>query len=117
MKKILPMILLLSFSLPAMAAEQTLVCNVGFPINKNGYPLTETYLFDPVAKTFKPGNGDARANFRDDDGVSVDDEKMEARGSRHITMISRIDGSYKWTYRETGQTVKEGKCAPLKQAF
>jgi hypothetical protein len=117
MKKILPMILILSFSLPAMAAEQILVCKVGYPNNHNGYPLEEIFIFDPVNKVFREAEGSHSGDFSDSEGIYIDDTKMEARGSSHITTIIRIDGSYKWTYRETGQTVKEGKCAPLKQAF
>ena len=131
MKKILPMILMLSFALPVLAAEVKLVCSW---VDKDGDRISKEIAFNEAAKTvsidgkaypvdqkvdghWKPnaeGNYDecyisniafgCRSTYRNERDYSSD------------WSVSRMDGAYQGKIKD-GKYNDRGNCVPLKQAF
>ena len=110
MKKILPMILLLSFSLPAMSAEVKLNCTITEAFkDKLTYNIVHTV--DSVKGTID-GHKDS------DGGYSFSDTSMGYmdRDKGDFFDINRVDGTYRGTSTSLSQNFS-GHCEVLKQAF
>ena len=119
MKKILPMILLLSFSLPALAAEVILKCSLA-----DG--RSEIWGFDEANGTVTAFAKKTSVNEECGKSISycnkyfITPEEFGMRrflsgvDSGNILKISRMDGEYSWQH---GTEIEKGKCAPFKQAF
>jgi hypothetical protein len=113
MKKILPMILLLSFSLPGMAEEITLECQTTSP---DGHHYREIMAFDEAAGT---------VFFTSSDGVKrkiptgyITREEFGSRAADadgYNTRISRSTGNIQ--IDDHGRIIGSGQCVLFKQAF
>jgi hypothetical protein len=115
MKKIIPMILLLSLSLPAFAREVKLICTLN-----DG--TQEIWRFDDEKKTVSGYPVDVeqaltakivRVYFISDNELGFKDKLVQdGRVFKYARIMSRIDGSL-----SDGDNAKVGRCVPLKQAF
>lgn len=130
MKKILPMILLLSFSLPSMAAEILLKCDV---TTENGKTYSRIVGFDEAAGTVTVEQNKYTVNTHHHKGRKIlnienywnayhinrtgfggafyqikEGEDRAREGD--AWEVSRMDGSY-------SSGGDRGKCVPFKQAF
>lgn len=119
MKKILPMILLLSFSLPTLAVEVKLRCE--FSNNINSTKSSEIFMFDEDANTvFNYGGGVCKGTTGNCYRSSIDDSEIwierfiEGKFVVRRT-LDRMTGDY---VRETDTGIRDvGKCVPFKKAF
>lgn len=145
MKKILPMIFLLTFSLSSFAALVTLKCDIDGVTNdpEDDYAhkpkkTEESWSFDQSKGIVMFGNYDYSVNTKCASGTDCSEafindrafgmkmfSKNKTERSSNAT-ISRIDGSYSYQSAYTGTYAgyslnfnKTGKCAPVqfKQAF
>lgn len=130
MKKILPMILLLSFSLPAMAAEVLLKCDA---TTENGKTYSRIVGFDEAAGTVTVEQNKYTVNTHHHSGhkiLNIENfwvayhinrtgfggafyQIKEGEDSARVGdawEVSRMDGSY-------SSDAGRGKCVPFKQAF
>lgn len=113
------MILLLSFSLPSMAAEVTLKCSLA----KGG---SEIWGFDEANGIVTAFGQKERVKTECDKSISncnmyfITPEEIgfwrfhKGERSDKILKISRMDGEYSWQH---GTEIEKGKCVPFKQAF
>lgn len=131
MKKLFTMILLLAFSLPALAAEVTLVCSY---VDKDGDKNEREIGFDAAAKTitiygkvlpvdqkvdgrWKPNTeGNYDECYISNIAFGCRSTYQNSRRYKEDWSVSRIDGEYQ-SGLEDGKYSKKGKCVPLKQAF
>lgn len=107
------MILLLSFSLPAMAEWKQLSCKMRY-VDSSATP-TNLFRYDPDTGKFQRGGNDG--NFlREHDGSYVNESSMGDKPDGEPLNISRIDGTLTSYYRN-GKLDGTGICVPFKQAF
>ncbi len=136
MKKILPMILLLTFSLPSYAALVTLRCDTdGFAGGQITSPkkYVESYAFDAAKGIVLVENTEYSVNTKCQTEQVSEHDCTEAyindrafgtrwyskdRTNRAETVISRVYGSFSYTddYKSLNLN-RSGKCVPFKQAF
>ena len=115
MKKILPMILLLSFSLPSLAVEVKLRCEYVETLSPShkGETISIIFKFDEEKGTVndsKPSSG----------GRISDTEIREDRYASGVFLYSktldRMTGEYAEKFFD-GNVYNRGKCVPFKKAF
>jgi hypothetical protein len=114
MKKLLPIILLLSFSTTLFAREVTLLCVAG----NNKMKITvdaETGLLDgkQLERRGEEWVGRDFSHIKDAEIYMI-----ERRGDGYIShLINRIDGSYTRDDRGGTARIERGTCSPAKLAF
>jgi hypothetical protein len=122
MKKIIPMILLLSFSMPAMATEVKLRCTTvdGSNLSINYDEEAKTVNgWEPKAEsvcTSDPGKC-RRSNIAD---ATIWIETYEGGKVKVHQEVDRMSGAYRhieWNSDGTQQGVWTGTCVKFKQAF